>query len=914
MIAMMNSATNRFINRITTITDINDKNIQAINKIEIHLTKNSSSLGHLSPYYNTSSYNTHVSNEEYLIAINSYEIKVFTPSVKGVLLALTSLVQILNSPNRLYLSPYFILHDWPHNNWRGMLVDVARHYQPVELLKRTINAMEVSKYNVLHLHLTDSQSFPILLEDTNELKLSHLSLNGSFSSQQNNGFNKVYTTSDLRELVDYAKIRYLLTYSLTYLLTYSLTYLLIHSRGIEIIPEIDVPAHTLSWSKSAYFQSIVTKCSNTALNKEHPDDIFVMNITNPLALAVVKGVIKTISGIFPSKFIHIGGDEIEFDCWKEVAANENYEQLLHDFEQQLFNYIHKDLNKVPMVWQGVLDSHSIPLNDSYQTVIQPWKCWSGLAVRSAKIAHDHNLSVVMSSCWYLDWDNDWLDYLTSDDIIKAKAATYSRDRKLKHIPSQAILGGEASIWTEHVDCTNFECRVWPRAGSIASRLWGLPAQLQPTLSNTHAITIPKESLVYLLGNLVFYRSFLYNIVGIKASSLMFHLPNGSTLIPKAVDDQATALSMIKDLVKRNMTLSPQKTITYGVQITSSCLGIPQAVQRPYITNTVLIAQLNIADGGGDVRSASTMKWLQEKASVGYLAIGLCELNGWERVNSNTNYDKNIPKMVVNAAAAGFVYSHLMVNSQPYNIGIVSAIPFSVRGEYGPPLFQRGVLHVYYDTLDLHVIICHLHAHDSELREAEAKSIVSKIIKPLQQVDKDVKIVLMGDLNTLSSYDRMQHIEINFVDNIQRSDDPVFARYRKKYLNKNNTINYSPMDTLLSSGLSDVCIEHCNAKYNIKGGVNWSLKSSGSNPLSTCMAARCPFTEPTRYNPEWPQDLSPPYAHPAIRLDYILVSKSVVEAMNDNYVTGIEINNQTDYISDHYPVHVEWYNASYVKFY
>ena len=166
MIAMLNSATNRFVSRIATITNINDGNIQPINKIRIFMTKNSSTFSHLSPHYNTSSYNSHSSNEEYLLAINNYGIEVYTPSVKGLLLALATLSQILNSPNRFPLSPYFVVHDWPDNNWRGMLVDVARHYQPIELLKRTISAMEVSKYNVLHLHLTDSQSFPILLEDT----------------------------------------------------------------------------------------------------------------------------------------------------------------------------------------------------------------------------------------------------------------------------------------------------------------------------------------------------------------------------------------------------------------------------------------------------------------------------------------------------------------------------------------------------------------------------------------------------------------------------------------------------------------------------------------------------------------------------------------------------------------------------
>lgn len=106
----------------------------------------------------------------------------------------------------------------------GLLVDVARHYQPLELLKRCVTAMELAKLNTLHLHLTDSQSFPILLDDVYDgdelLELSQLALKGSFSR------DKTYSKNDLLGLIEYA-----------------------NHRGITIIPEIDIPAHTLSWNR-----------------------------------------------------------------------------------------------------------------------------------------------------------------------------------------------------------------------------------------------------------------------------------------------------------------------------------------------------------------------------------------------------------------------------------------------------------------------------------------------------------------------------------------------------------------------------------------------------------------------------------------------------------------------------------------
>lgn len=99
----------------------------------------------------------------------------------------------------------------------GLMIDVSHHFIPLPLLMRSVDAMEISKMNVLHLHLTDSQSFPVLLEDDESLALSNLAKLGAYSS------DKMYTIQDLKNLVEYCKM-----------------------RGIQVIPEIDVPAHSRS--------------------------------------------------------------------------------------------------------------------------------------------------------------------------------------------------------------------------------------------------------------------------------------------------------------------------------------------------------------------------------------------------------------------------------------------------------------------------------------------------------------------------------------------------------------------------------------------------------------------------------------------------------------------------------------------
>ncbi len=132
-------------------------------------------------------------------------------------------------------------------------------------------------------------------------------------------------------------------------------------------------------------------------------------------------------------------------------------------------------------------------------------------------------------------------------------------------------------------------------------------------------------------------------------------------------------------------------------------------------------------------------------------MGFNELNSWGEYESASELVKNKPRMVFNAAAAGFTYSHLMTSTaQPYHIGLIAALPFAVLGEYKEPHFQRGVLHVYFSQMKLHVFIVHLHAKSSVQRAKEAMKL-SEIIAPLL-ADKQ-KVIIMGDFNTLSPFDQ-----------------------------------------------------------------------------------------------------------------------------------------------------------------
>jgi len=383
-----------------------------------------------------------------------------------------------------------------------------------------------------------------------------------------------------------------------------------------------------------------------------------------------------------------------------------------------------------------------------------------------------------------------------------------------------------------------------------------------------------------------------------------------------------------------------------VRLTSQCLGIPQKIQRPFVTDNIHLAQLNVADG--QIRpDASMLEWLQSKAEKPMLAVGFCELNGWQKPASDVEMMKNRPQIEFRAASAGFAHSHVMVNSQPYNIGIIAALPFEILGEYGPPTFQRGVLHVRFllhssfsnssatnekgneneedwdsdnsllPPIELHLFVVHLHAHSSVQREKEAQSI-SSLVRPLLQ-DPAKLVVVMGDCNTLSPHDELVNMQFNIQKMLQRTDNQVFPRLKKKFLDASGAkINYRPMEILLESGLVDSCVEACMIAVNDgrdgKQGISekyakWKL--GGDDSFSRCMTLKCRKTEPTLYNPEWPV-LSDNLAHPDIRLDFILVSRSVSRLAfgsgdGGTFKASVDYapEAQTHKMSDHYPMQAEW---------
>ncbi|KAM5264377.1 beta-hexosaminidase subunit beta [Ctenodactylus gundi] len=319
--------------------------------------------------------------------------------------------------------------DSPRFPHRGILIDTARHYLPVKSILKTLDAMAFNKFNVLHWHIVDDQSFPY-----QSTAFPELSNKGSYT------LNHVYTPNDVRMVIEYARL-----------------------RGIRVIPEFDSPGHAQSWGKGQ--KGLLTPCYS---GQKQTGNFGPINPIRNTTYTFLTMFFKEISKVFPDQFVHLGGDEVEFFCW---ATNPNIQKFMKikgfgtDFTKLQSFYMAKlldiiaSMNKGSIVWQEVFDNRA-KLRPG--TVVQVWKN-SAYDVELSQVT-EAGFPVILSAPWYLDlisYGQDWKKYYTVEPL-----AFPGSDKQ-----KQLLLGGEACLWGEYVDATNLTPRLWPRASAVGERLW-----------------------------------------------------------------------------------------------------------------------------------------------------------------------------------------------------------------------------------------------------------------------------------------------------------------------------------------------------------------------------------------------------------------------------------------------------------
>lgn len=366
-------------------------------------------------------------DESYRLTVSKQGALVEAPTDLGVLHGLVTLAQLAGPPTKPTSGeraggqtasggplaiPFGTLTDHPRYPWRGLLVDSARHFLPLRAIERTLDGMEEVKLNVLHWHLTDDQGFRA--ESRRFPLLAGRGSAGLF-----------YTQEQLREVVAYAD-----------------------ARGIRVVPEFDLPAHTTSWFVG--YPDLAAAPGPYRL--EHRFGVFdaVIDPTREQTYRFLAGFFSEMTGIFPDDYVHIGGDETTGVAWAgspRIMASlrahdrESRAALQGYFTRRLVAIL-SDLGRKAIGWNEILGPG---LPDG--TLIEAWT--TPLAAFEASLA---GRRCVLARGYYLD-------------TMETAAAYYRRD------PGPLAEGGEACMWGELVDGSNLDERVWPRAAAIAERLW-----------------------------------------------------------------------------------------------------------------------------------------------------------------------------------------------------------------------------------------------------------------------------------------------------------------------------------------------------------------------------------------------------------------------------------------------------------
>lgn len=362
-------------------------------------------------------------DESYSLVVSDRQAILNAPTVVGALRGLETFLQLLDGDRNGYFIPVVEIQDWPRFRWRGLLIDVGRHYEPMEILKRNLDAMAAVKLNVLHWHLTEDQGFRI--ESKNFPALQRLGSDGLY-----------YTQDEAREIIAYAR-----------------------ERGIRVVPEFDMPGHATSWlvghpelgSAPGPYQI------------ERGAGIFepALDPTRDEVYKFLDVFLGEMAALFPDAYLHIGGDENEGKQWDRNERIQAFmkEKRIKDhhglqtyFNQRLLQIL-KRHGKRMMGWDEIFQP-DLPKD----VVIHSWRGTAALA-EAARQGYDG----ILSNGYYID-----LMYPASQHYV---VDPLPADSGLSAAEAAHILGGEATMWSEWVSPETIDARIWPRTAAIAERLW-----------------------------------------------------------------------------------------------------------------------------------------------------------------------------------------------------------------------------------------------------------------------------------------------------------------------------------------------------------------------------------------------------------------------------------------------------------
>jgi hexosaminidase len=367
-------------------------------------------------------------------------------------------------------APCITIVDYPRFKWRGLMFDVARHFFTKEQVKQYIDVMVKYKFNLLHMHLTDDEGWRIEIKSlpnltkTGAFNVKKVGYFGTFSTpaaDEPRDYGGFYTQDDIRELVQYAKERF-----------------------VNILPEIDVPGHSLAavvsypeLSCTPGADSYHVRSGEEIMDWSHgaPPIAMVDNTLCPANEKVYEfmdKVLTEVAQLFPFGYIHMGGDECPKNYWeksdaiKQLMQKENLktmEEVQSYFEKRLEKIVESKGKKF-MGWDEILEGGLAP-----DAMVMSWRGIKG-GIQAARLGHE----VVMSPTTFV-----YLDYMQADAVMEPHVyatlrlkTAYQFEPVPDSIDQKFILGGQANLWTEQVyNMRHAEYMTWPRGLAVAESVW-----------------------------------------------------------------------------------------------------------------------------------------------------------------------------------------------------------------------------------------------------------------------------------------------------------------------------------------------------------------------------------------------------------------------------------------------------------
>jgi hexosaminidase len=408
-------------------------------------------------------------DESYRLRVTPQGVELKAATVVGALHAMETLLQLATVENGAAVLPVVSIDDAPRFRWRGLMIDVSRHFEPVSQIERTLDGMAMVKMNVFHWHLSDDTGFRA--ESLVYPRLTGMGSNGEY-----------YTQTQMRGVVAYAR-----------------------ARGIRVVPEFDMPGHIVSWlvgypelssSPGPFHVPEVAGIHDEALDP-----------TRESTYLFIDKLVAEMVTIFPDAYFHIGGDESEGKTWMtnpKITAfmrQKGYQrpaQLQAYFSQRVRRIVEKH-GRQPIGWDEILVP-GLPKS----VVVQSWRGADSLAAGAKQ-----GYRGILSAPYYLDAMKTTEQHYLADPIPS--------DTTLTPEQQTLILGGEVCMWAEQLDERTIDSRIWPRTAAIAERFWSPQSvrDVSAMYQRLPAVSLGLEQvgLTHLTGPARMRRSILASMAG-----------------------------------------------------------------------------------------------------------------------------------------------------------------------------------------------------------------------------------------------------------------------------------------------------------------------------------------------------------------------------------------------------------------